>query len=420
MKALHESEKRAEIAEFQGFYGPFTVTEKLLQKIWLRGDFNGAAARTLDGVPVKIHFPGRWNRMEGPDFKGGRFAIDGREITGDVELHFHSADWEKHGHHRDPNYDHVVLHVLLFYPAANAPRVRTLSGREPAAIVLLDLLYHDLEEYAAEEAIEATLDRDHWQATEELASLPEDDRVRLLEKHARRRWEDKVRFARLRVEKLGWTAACHQTALEILGYRRNRGAMLTVATRYPLAAWIGGALSEETLLAAARWIVRGARPANHPRRRLRQYAAMVAACPDWPGRGAEFLKEFADSVNLADENASGWGTRRFRSGLRIRHLRETFGATITGDAIGGSRLDTLICDGLLPLNAARNADLAAVLFPVWFAWYAGDLPERVTGSLRTAGITGPGAARVICNGFCQGVLSLSLEKRSDPLVCFEE
>jgi len=30
-----------------------------------------------------------------------------------------------------------------------------------------------------------------------------------------------------------------EAALEILGYRHNRAAMLTVATKYPLEAWTG-------------------------------------------------------------------------------------------------------------------------------------------------------------------------------------
>ena len=40
------------VAEFQGLYGPFTVAEKVLQKIWLRRDFALPRARLTDGRAV--------------------------------------------------------------------------------------------------------------------------------------------------------------------------------------------------------------------------------------------------------------------------------------------------------------------------------------------------------------------------------
>lgn len=406
-------EKQAEVAEFQGFYGPFTVTEKLLQKIWLRGDFNEVAAKTLDGEPVEVLFPGKWNLLEGPDFKAARLKIGGCEVTGDVELHFDVADWEKHGHHRDANYDDVVLHVLLFRPSSDQAPAVTCEGRTPPALVLLELLHHDLEEYAAEDAIEATLQRNHWQATEELVALPIEERRHLLEKHARLRWEQKVRFADLRVKKLGWEGACHQTALEILGYRRNRAAMLTVATRFPLREWVRERPEEEELLRGPRWILQGARPANHPRKRLRQYLQMVAARPDWPERLADRLSR----VGGKDAWEAELGSRAFRARQQLKLRRESWGEALTAMFVGGTRLDTLFCDGFFPLAAARGEEKA--LFGYWFSWYAGDFPDRVVQTLRTAGITDRGNF-VACNGFCQGVLGLSLEKKGDPLVCFED
>src|ERR1019366_4103150 len=42
------------VAEIQGLYGPFTFTERLLQKIWLRGEFDVAHAVTEDSRSVRI------------------------------------------------------------------------------------------------------------------------------------------------------------------------------------------------------------------------------------------------------------------------------------------------------------------------------------------------------------------------------
>lgn len=406
--------KPSGVAEFQGFYAPFTVTETLLQKIWMRRDFAVGRARTLSGEPVEIRFPGKWNRLEGPDFQEARLRIGEREITGDVELHFHAADWLKHGHEDDPNYDRVVLHVLLFAPKAGEPGAVTASGRRPPAMALLEILHHDLEEYAAEDMLERTLEREHWQATEDLLVLPLAERRELLGRHARLRWERKIHYAKVRIAKLGWREACHQTAMEILGYRRNRAAMIHVATRFPLETWEASVPGEEELFAAGSWIRRGARPANHPRRRLRQYLQWVEARPDWPERLRETLAAQAGAAPGFDRYAA----RPFRTACDLGKCREAWAREICGGVVGGTRLDTLFCDGFLPLIAA-DAGGGDRFFGYWFSWYAGDFPDRVLGTLRTAEIVG-GSGYTNCNGFCQGVLSLSLEKRNDPLACFEE
>lgn len=404
-----------EVAEFQGFYAPYTVTEKLLQKIWLRGDFNCGAARTLEGERIEVLFPGKWNLLEGPDFRNARVRIGGRELTGDIELHFHAVDWARHGHHRDPAYDQVVLHVLLFEPKPGQSPAVTAAGHSLPAMAMLELLHHDLEEYAAEDALEVTLERNHWQATEELLTLSLEERRKCLVRHAQVRWNQKVHFAHLRVVKLGWTEACHQTAMEILGYRRNRGPMVNAATCYPLGKWRTVQPREEDLLGASYWITQGARPANHPKMRIRQYLRWVEARPDWPERLRE---EMLKVGSAAREDSFDYTAGPFRAEQGLKHLRADLAEKITAGKIGGTRLDTLFCDGFLPLIATTEASAARQFMPYWFCWYSGDFPDRVLGTLRTAEITDR-RGFVTCNGFCQGVISMSLEKRSDPLVCFE-
>ena len=76
------------VAEIQGLYGPYLFPEKLLQKIWLRGDFDGSAAHLVDGRPVQLLDPGRWNLLGGPDFRGARLRYDDVcEVTGDGAAH---------------------------------------------------------------------------------------------------------------------------------------------------------------------------------------------------------------------------------------------------------------------------------------------------------------------------------------------
>jgi hypothetical protein len=392
------------MAEIQGLYGPFVFSERLLQKIWLRGEFNAARAMVEDGRPLRVVHPGRWNLLGGPDFRHARLRLGEQELAGDVELHLHAGDWAAHAHADDKAYAGVVLHVVLF-PPSPGEQARWADGRPLPTLVLLPLLLHDLEEYAAEDAIERLNNRADWRATEELALRPAAETRSLLRTQAALRWRQKVRFARRRVERLGWTEACHHTALEILGYRFNRVPMLKTAIRRPLAEWAEGAADPEALFATAEagWSLQGVRPANHPRTRLRQYAAWVRARPDWPARIAGVAAGWA-GAGAADDEA----TAAFRRRWRLPSVRERWGNEITADAIGGTRLDNLVCDGFLPSLASRDE---TAWFALWFHWYAGDLPPALTVALKSLGVS-DGRAQPLCHGFAQGLLGWMLAREA--------
>ena len=329
-----------EVAEMQGLYGPFTMAERVVQKIWLRGDFARDRARLTDGRPLEIRSTGAWNLLGGPDFRDARLVIDGRETTGDIEVHFHAADWRAHGHATDRAYDRVGLHVVLFPPAAVEPPAVGSDGREIPTLVLLPLLHRDLEEYACDDALEVITARDEWERWAELAATPPAELHRCMLDQAGQRWRQKVHFAKLRIAKLGWTAAAHHTALEIIGYRQNRAAMLMVAAQHPLESWSGDtgpAAIFESFREA--WQLQGARPANHPLTRLRQYRAWTATRPDWPQRWLVL----ADS--LAGDDGAGESTKAARRRLGLGQLRETIARDLLAGAVGGSRLDNLVCDG---------------------------------------------------------------------------
>lgn len=391
------------VAEIQGLYGAFSFPEKLLQKIWWRGDFNREAAVTSDGRRVRIVDPGKWNLLGGPDFRAARFAIgDERETTGDVEVHLRAGDWEAHGHARDRAYDAVALHVVLFPPEGRQV-TRGGGGKEIPVLALLPLLHHDLEEYAAEEAVEALAGRESTAEIEALLELAPEARTALLQRHAEARWRQKVHFARLRINRLGWEGACHHTALEILGFRFNRAPMLRIAGRWPFAAWARGEVTPEVAHAAEAdaWSVQGVRPANHPRTRLAQYNAWARQRSDWPTRALALNGE------LPTPNP-GEATRVVRRRHQLTAWRKRIAADVCGDAIGGTRFDTWVCDGLLPLLAAqaRNVERSAGL---WTHWFPGDLPPAIVAALRRLGLF-DGRTHPACHGGAQGFIGWRLAR----------
>ena len=394
------------VAEIQGLYGPFSFSEKLLQKIWQRGEFDRSKAVTAGGQRVQVLHPGKWNLLGGPDFKGARIRFaDGPVISGDAELHLNAEGWAEHGHARDRAYDGVVLHVVLF-PPEPAHVTHGAGGNEIPILVLLPLLLHDLEEFAAEDAVENLANRPVSRVQEILGTLGAEELMALLRAHAERRWRQKVHFARLRVQRLGWEGACHHAALEILGYRFNRAPMLRIAAAFPLGEWARGAVEPDVVYGneTGSWSLQGVRPANQPCTRLRQYAAWVRTGPDWPGRLAA-LKEILPVASATP--ATAWSRRVHR----FRALREKIAASVGANAVGGTRFDNLVCDGFLPLLAAETgADPAGL----WWHWFPGDLPPMIAQALRGLGVIGTRGAPA-SHGLGQGLLGWLLERERAEL-----
>jgi hypothetical protein len=141
------------------------------------------------------------------------------------------------------------------------------------------------------------------------------------------------------------------------------------------------------------WSLQGVRPANHPRTRLRQYARWTKERPDWPARVHE-LGSRLPAVTLPS------GTPDVRRQHHFHMWRETIAADICAQAISGTRLNNLICDGLLPL---LDADSGGELAGLWHHWFCGDLPPWLTSGLRQLGFF-DGRAQPACHGAAQGLL----------------
>jgi len=330
--------------------------------------------------------------------------IGGADVTGDVEIHLRETDWQAHQHAADPAYASVILHVVLFPPRQNF--TAGANGRAIPILALLPLLRHDLEEYAADAAVERLAEHPLTHAHKTLSTLPQDELLAALAGHAEKRWRRKIHYARLRIERLGWEEACHHTALEILGYSANRSAMLAIATAFPLRDWQARSASPDEVYARHRddgsWASAATRPANHPRARLRQYAAWVAARPNWPEILRGFFMPAPESVTKAGSVAA------VRRALKIVALRKRVAAGICAHAPGGTRLDTLVTDGFLPLLAAQTLASESALFAFWKNWFVGDMPAQYPKLLRTLEVTGA-RDTPLHNGAAQGLLGFLIE-----------
>jgi hypothetical protein len=388
------------IEEIQGLYGPFTLSERVVQKIWLRQDFATDAIVTASGRSLVVKDPGRWNLQEGPDFKEARLVFDGVEIVGDVEVHFNVSDWHHHEHERDPNFDRVILHLVLHPERRNPDPVQTSRGDRPDCVYLMPLLNRDLESYAMDEALLELEQQDELEWVAQFIEKPLEERLQILRERAELRWQQKLRYAQQRLKDAGWESACHSYAMEVLGYTRNRAPMLRLADKYPLEQMRSNPWTAEELFAEEMdaWKLNGLRPANHPRRRLAQYLDIVRNQPHWPARLEACLSTFPLEFACLS-------TADFRKAVGLTQRKAALSQSIFGGALAEMRFNTMVVDAILPLaTAAGKMDGQGY----WMHWSPGDSPDALRRFLKHSGVTNRKNPQ--SNGWNQGALALFLER----------
>ena len=343
------------------------VPEAAIQDAWVRGLFDARALTTTDGEAVRVLARGRLNRDSGPDVADARVEIGGLVWAGDVEVHRTSAEWEAHGHGADPAYRRVVLHVVL----AADRRTGTLRRSDGSALPELVLLPH------LDRSLRSLLRAFYVEPREAPHCAP---RWPDVDAHAKRAWVRALGAERLRDRARALGRAYGRRpdldrllvarVFRALGYAHNADAMEELARRFSLAAppateaevrdrlWALSGLAEADLFeggaapspsgaggAAMRpeaWR-RGGRPANAPRVRIGQAAALL-------GRGGLLRDE--PVARLAEALA-----RDLDGALDL--VRP---APAEGARLGRDRAATVWVDAVLPvllLDAEQREDPAA-------------------------------------------------------------
>src|SRR5262245_9795449 len=100
--------------------GPIEITEAQLHELWLQRKIPRESLRTIDGQLIEVVNAGHYNRDGGPDFRRATLRLADRLLQGDIEIHIHAGDWNAHGHHLDPAYNDVILHLALHLPNTSA------------------------------------------------------------------------------------------------------------------------------------------------------------------------------------------------------------------------------------------------------------------------------------------------------------
>ena len=382
--------------EIPSIYGSLRVEEQIIQRIWAEQNFIDSKLRTECGLPLKILSPGKWNLSEeGPDFKNASLMINGTKKHGDIEIHFNTKEWYDHGHHLDPNYNRVVLHITLFPSKPNEKKCRNKLGSQIAQFVLLPILKESIEEIIEGYAFESLVNSEsnifqNFQSSKILSEIRR-DHVHF----AKQRWLAKRKFVQNRLKKQSIEEAFHEIFMEVLGYKRNKVQMSNLAKIFLPSFWKEeNGQVDEIYNRINYWKIRGLRPANHPKQRIKQYLQLWKSSPDWIDKLLV--------LEIPDQKIIEHSTRK---SLGLPSLNKKWKSALN-NTIGGTRVNTLWVDACLPLlSEINNKDY----FTTWYYWYPGDMPQLLKNLAQKAAVSGHSKKNPYSNGSLQGIFGYCIK-----------
>ena len=209
-----------------------SIAEKFLYHIWDAGHLRMNDLYTTNSERLEIISKGRWNVDTGPDFKGALIKLNGQLLKGDVEIHVQENDWYAHGHHRDPIYDNVILHAVL-WTTENAKQACTKSGKLIPTLILSDFLDESIGR------LQTHVDTEPQPSlTKPKACLlnrkPEFQIISLLEHWGIERLRLKKERFQEETDYFSFNQLLYQGFMEALGYSVNRRPFLKLAFKLPL------------------------------------------------------------------------------------------------------------------------------------------------------------------------------------------
>jgi len=382
------------LARYQQFRGASRVRERVLfpatrepselelQARWFAGEF-GKVFESTCGKQIEIVQFGTWNREAGPDFTGAAIRINGGDVTrGSIEFDLTDRSWESHGHATNPAFEDTVLHVFV-HAGPQAFFTRTLSHRNVPQV--------RVELRALPDSFTANVPLARPGRCQAPLGGMAEDRVRsVLAGASQFRLQRKAARLRATIESHGRDEALFQELAAALGYKQNKLPFTILAQRLPLAMLRADGANAEALLFGVAgfltasdlavyesetrtyvrslwdrwwpqrdamqrlvlpgtlWSYSGARPLNHPQRRL---AALAATARTWP--------EFAKALN--DEHAARAAARLLRD---LRHSFWDHHYTLTSQPaakamalVGESRIAEILANVVYPFLLAEGADV---------------------------------------------------------------
>ncbi len=202
------------------FASRFAFREADLATLWEGQRFPPEALRTVAGEQLQVVYRGRRGRGPGPDFLDAIIATaDGHLFHGDIELHLLAKDFYLHGHHGDPAYNNVVLHVVL---EANGEAYTRLSSGRLVPVLALGLWASENE--GEMKALLAGQPLWREPCHEAMAKLGQTEVIVTLDRLGDRRFAQKVAASQRALSDTDIEDILYEGIVETMGYGGERDA----------------------------------------------------------------------------------------------------------------------------------------------------------------------------------------------------
>lgn len=212
---------------------PEKVRERLVRCIWLDQLIKKNRLKTLDGRRVKVISPGWWNTGEGADFRQAEIEIERKKLKGEIEAHVYTSDWKGHGHHKDPRYSKIILHIAL-WDNRNKKPIRDIKGRKMPQLILSPYLSHDLEtlkESISPEKYPLASSADFGPCYPEIKEVDSKKIIQFLNLAGDARILEKAEYFRKRADSVGWEESLYEGIMIGLGYKGLKEEFLELAQK---------------------------------------------------------------------------------------------------------------------------------------------------------------------------------------------
>lgn len=212
---------------------PERVTERLVRCIWLDQLIKKNRLKILDGRRIRIISPGWWNTGEGADFRQAEIEIEGKRLKGEIEAHVYTSDWKGHGHHRDPRYGKIILHVAL-WDDRDKKSIRDIKNRTIPQLILSPYLSNDLttlKESISPEKYPLVSSADFGPCYPEIKEVDSERITQFLNLAGDARILEKAEYLRKRADRIGWEGSLYEGIMIGLGYKGLKGEFLELARR---------------------------------------------------------------------------------------------------------------------------------------------------------------------------------------------
>ncbi len=233
---------RCHIGEFTSRCGEHVnVREEIVRCLWFGGHFPQDELKNDFGLRMEIVSPGWWNVEGGPDFIRAEFLMEhaGR-IAGDVEVHTRADDWWRHGHHLQPEYNNVALHVVM-WDNTGTRRIVKENGEEVPQLTLSGYIEEEIAELADIVDMEAEDSHSHEYTARkrfctravETGEFSPAMLCEFLDAAGDHRFKSKSEKLKKQYKESTLEHILYQNISEALGYKNNRLPFLQIARNLP-------------------------------------------------------------------------------------------------------------------------------------------------------------------------------------------